>query len=246
MSEAQTFRRFPAIRCWIGHILEGKYSNNDKSLYTIFGQIKRIRVAATIIDKKEIINNQNLIEDDPLDDNSSNIRVEFHLDDGTGVIRATLWSVNPEDYMQFSKGDKIDIIGLIRNWKGYTSISPEIIKKIDDPNFALLCDLEIIKQIKEGDIKDIPEIEDDVFEISNHINEINVDSLFHENNSKELDFKEELYLTIEEHTLQGEGVSFQELKNLLNINKEDLKNLLKDLEIESKIYQSDDNIYQSY
>ncbi|MBY8981842.1 MAG: hypothetical protein KGD57_02770 [Candidatus Lokiarchaeota archaeon] len=248
MNEVQTFRRFPSVRCWIHHILQGKYSQNNKSLYTIFGQIKRVRVIGNITEKKEILNNQNMTDEDFFEEeDSKNVRIEFHLDDGTGLIRATLWSVNPENYKEYEKGDKIDIIGLIKNWKGFISISPEIIKKVNDPNFTLLCDLEIIKRIKNGDIKEIPEIDDEIFGINNNnIDEIDVNSLFQDDNPEKSEKIEELFLFIEEHTLNGEGVSFQQLKELLNISEEELKEHLKSLEIESRIYQSEDSVYQSY
>jgi len=46
--------------------------------------------------------------------------------------------------------------------------------------------------------------------------------------------------------LIGEGISLQNLLDLLHISENELKENLKNLEIESKIYQSEDNIYQSY
>ena len=56
MSETQRFERFPAIRLWIKNILQGSYSNEDNSFFTIFGKTKRVRIVATIIEKREIIN----------------------------------------------------------------------------------------------------------------------------------------------------------------------------------------------
>ena len=78
------------------------------------------------------------------------------------------------------------------------------------------------------------------------VEEIDVDSLFEEGESKISNTKEELFSIIEERSLNGEGVSFQQLKINLNIPEGDLKNLLRELEMESKIYQSEDNIYQTY
>ncbi len=247
MNELQTFRRLPSIKCWITHILNGKYSDNNKFLYTIFGQIKRIRIVTTIVDKKEILNNQQTNDEDFLEEeNPSNVRIEFYLDDGTGLIRATLWSANPDDYSEYNKGDKIELIGMIKYWNGFISISPEIIRKLEDPNFSLLHDLEIIKRIRKGDLQEIPDINDPNFEFENNIDEIDVDSLFKEESSEYSDLKDKIYLLIEEHTLNGEGISLQNLLDLLHISENELKENLKNLEIESKIYQSEDNIYQSY
>ena len=51
MTEKQIFKRYPAIRCWIKHILEGFYDENERILYSIFGKLKRIRMVTTIINK---------------------------------------------------------------------------------------------------------------------------------------------------------------------------------------------------
>ena len=118
--------------------MEGKYSIEDKSLYTIFGKLKRVRIVATIIDKREIITTQSTDSDFVLeDDNGSNLRIEFDLDDGTGLIRAILWKANPDQYKDFIKGDIVDVVGLIRSWNENIQVSPEIINKIKEPNFIL-------------------------------------------------------------------------------------------------------------
>ncbi|GAH77448.1 unnamed protein product, partial [marine sediment metagenome] len=35
----QSYAFFPAIRCWVKHLLEGKYNAEKKSLFTIFGAL---------------------------------------------------------------------------------------------------------------------------------------------------------------------------------------------------------------
>ena len=106
MNEVQSFKRFPAIRCWIKHILEGSYSSEENSMFTIFGKTKRVRIIATIIDKREIITTQQNGEEMRFEDEDhSNLRIEFDLDDTTGLIRAILWRVNPEKYYDYMKGD---------------------------------------------------------------------------------------------------------------------------------------------
>ena len=53
MSERTSYRRNPAIHCWIKHIEEGNYDENENLFQTIFGEVKRIRFVATIIEKNE-------------------------------------------------------------------------------------------------------------------------------------------------------------------------------------------------
>ncbi|MHA1291620.1 MAG: hypothetical protein ACTSQJ_03005 [Promethearchaeota archaeon] len=247
MNEIQNFKRFPAIRCWIKHLLNGTFSNKSKSLYTIFGAVKRVRIVSTIVDKREIIINSIENEDILLNEENNNIRLEFDLDDGTGLIRAILWRVDPEKYSEFNKGDIVDVVGLIRQWKDYTSISPEIIKKIYDPNFILLRNAEIIKKIKSGDIQEIPDQSEEFLNINGTSGDINIEDLFEEEeNGEENRIKEKIYSLIEQHTSEGNGISFEEIIKAINISTETLKNYIKDLEMESRIYPSEKDVYQSY
>ena len=248
MSDTQRFERFPAIRLWIKNILQGSYSNDDNSFFTIFGKTKRVRIVATIIEKREILNPQIVSNEMTSDeDEHSNIRLEFDLDDGTGLIRAILWRVNPDLYKDFKKGNIVDVIGLLRRWKEYTSISPEIIRKIKEPNFILLRNAEIMKKIKSGETYQIPTYLGEGSEKGEFSSEIDIDDLFEGDQDYENDdIKEKVYILIENQSKEGKGVNFKRLLKMLNISEEDLRNCLKDLEMESKIYQSEENIYQSF
>ena len=77
--------------------------------------------------------------------------------------------------------------------------------------------------------------------------EIDVDVLFSEEKSEVTDeFKEKIYTLIEEYSLEGNGISFKELKMNLKLSENKLRTFIRDLEMESRIYQSEENIYQSY
>jgi hypothetical protein len=248
MSEPQSFKRFPTIFCWIKNVLEGRYSREDNSLFTIFGKVKRVRIVATIVDKREFINTQTSTEDTFLDDdNTTNSRLEFDLDDGTGLIRAVLWNANPEQYKDFVKGDIVDIVGIVRQWKDFTSISPEIIRKIDNPNFILLRNAEILKKIKSGEIQKIPDISEEEFEIDEISGEIDINDLFEGDQIFDGDdLKEKIYSIIAKYSSEGNGISFKKLKETAQISEEELKRFVRDLEMESRIFQSEKNFYQTF
>ena len=163
------------------------------------------------------------------------------------MIRAILWRVNPDLYKDFKKGNIVDVVGLLRRWKEYTSLSPEIIRKIKEPNFILLRNAEIIKKIKAGEIYQIPTHSKEGSEKGEFSNEIDIDDLFEGDQEYENDeIKGKVYNLIEHQSKDGEGISFKKLLKMLNIPEEDLRKFLKDLEMESKIYQSEANIYQSF
>lgn len=245
MSGNQTYKRFPAKRLWIKHILEGNYSEEEKAVYTIFGKVKRVRIVATIIEKRELISNQ--ASEEEATEMDSNLRIEFDLDDGTGNIRATLWGADPEEYNKYSKGDIVDITGLIRKWNQFFNLSPEFMKKVEEPNFILLRNAEIIKRIKGGEIEDIPESIESEFGASDMNDEIDIDDLFEDDDFlEEEDVKEVIYILIKEGTEEGSGLGIEDLISKVDLSEQELKAKLRDLEMESRIYQSEQGIYQAY
>ena len=64
-----------------------------------------------------------------------------------------------------------------------------------------------------------------------------------EKTSESDEFKEKIYTIIKKYTKEGRGISFEELKNSIELSEEDFKNYITDLEMESKIYQSEEGIY---
>jgi len=238
MSEFQR-RRLPAIRCWIKHLLEGQFMDEKNMLNTIFGSVKRVRIIGTIVEKKLKVINQMPNNTTPQNNNEfSNTRIEFELDDGTGLIRAHIWIANPKSYKEFNKGDLVDIVGLINFKYDNLSISTEIIRKIENPNILLLRNAEIIKKIKFRKINVFQETE---YEKSN------IDLLLFEQPTNNIDqFKEKVFSIIDHFSQSGNGINFIDLLNKIEISEDKLRRYIRDLEMESKIYQSEENFYQTY
>ena len=234
MIETQRYKRLPTICCWIKNILDGRKIPNKNAVFTIFGEIRRVRFTATIINKREFLMN----EKNDLEENITS-RIDFYFDDGTGLIRAVLWDLDLIEYEEFVKGDIVDVIGLIRSSGDFISINLEIMNKVNEPNLLLLRNAEIIKAVKSGRIYDIPE-EDVLIEES----EIDIDDLFKEEDSPQI--KEEIYMTIKNHSSDGTGINFTKLKETILISEDDLRNYLKDLMEESRIYQSEKEVYQTF
>jgi len=238
MSDNNTYRRHPAVSCWIKHLLKGIYNEGDRTLYTVFGKIKRVRMTSTIIEKKITKNNKNS-DIEPSD------RVEFELIDGTGKIRAIVWRGDHAKYRKFSEGDIIDMVGLIKKYNDTVMISPEIIRIVDNPNFVLLKNAEIMLRIKKGDVIEMPKYIKEYQE--NNFEDINIESLFEEDHKQLTDV---VLGYVEKYTFNQNGISRKLLSK--NLNKEhdissiELDSILKNLELQSKIYQSEQGVFQAY
>ena len=240
-----SFKRNPAIHCWFKHILEGQYDNNEKLFHTIFGHIKRIRIIATIIEKRENlieINETDMVLEENID---SNIKIDFDLDDGTGMIRATIRNVNPEKFKEYNKGDIVEVMGRLSKFRDFVTLWIEYMKKVEEPNLILLRNAELINRIKHEGIQVIPEI---VNELDDFSDEIDVTTLFESetNTSEHNEIKQKIFLIIEQSSAKGNGITFERLKQEVKISDKDLRTFLNDLILESRIYKSDNDNFEAF
>jgi DNA replicative helicase MCM subunit Mcm2 (Cdc46/Mcm family) len=167
----------------------------------------------------------------------------FDLDDSTGLINAIIWQINPEKYKEYNKGDIVDIVGTVRESRETMSISIEIMRKVKEPNYVLLKNAEIIKKIRFGKIELIPDTKEEDF----GRDEIPFNEHFKGGGLKKVDdIKEKIYSIIEAHSSEDNGISLEKLKEKVQITEEDLKNIIEDLKMESRIYSSEKDFYQSY
>jgi len=252
MSETRTYEFSPAIRCWVKHLVEGRYIAKERSLFTIFGALKRVRLVATITNKEEFVSKKTNDINSPTEEISTNLR--FELDDGTGIISAVKWDVDIDKYKNLNTGGLVDILGRVGYFNEKAQISNiKLIKKITDPNYILLREAEVIKKIKSGDIQEIPpdeggdsEMNEDSF-FDNLSDDIEIDKLFGEGEPSKVDtIKEEIFSTIYEYSQDGNGISLEELQSRLQIPENKLRTYINDLVMESRIYPTEENIYQSY
>ena len=240
-----SFKRNPAIQCWVKHILEGQYDNNEKFFHTIFGRIKRIRIIATIIEKREKlieVNEPDMVLEENID---SNIRLDFDLDDGTGMIRAIIRNVNPEKFIAYKKGDIVEVMGRVSKYGDFVSLWIEYMKNVEEANLILLRNAEIIDRIKHEGIQEIPEI---VNELDDFSDEIDVTTLFESetDTSERNEVKQKIFLLIEKSSAKGNGITFEKLKQDVKISDNELRTFLNDLILESRIYKSDNDNFEAF
>lgn len=245
MNEIMSYKRNPAVQCWIKNILEGQYDENEKFFYTIFGHLKRIRIIATIIDKREILSEpseQNMGLEDNID---TNMRIDFDLDDSTGMIRAIVRNVKPENFKSFKKGDIVEVIGRVSKFGDFVSLWIESMRMVEEPNLILLRTAEIINRLKNEKLEEIPEIINNIEDFSD---EIDVTTLF-ENKAhfpERNEIKEKIYLLIEQISAEGKGINFESLKQKIKISDNELRTFLNDLILESRIYKSDNDKFEAF
>ncbi|MCD6368072.1 MAG: hypothetical protein J7L45_03240 [Candidatus Aenigmarchaeota archaeon] len=130
-------KRLTAIKTDIKSVVDGKYFKAEgfESNYVITPvgvRISRVRIMATIMNKFVT------------EDGKYGFIV---LDDGTETIRAKIFK-SVKMLENLSIGDIVDVIGKIREYGDELYIAPEIIRKIEDPNFLILRKAELLDQRK--------------------------------------------------------------------------------------------------
>ena len=99
----------------------------------------------------------------------------------------------------------------------------------------MLRNAEIINRIKSGDTQEIPVLSD-------------VNNLFENefNHAERDDLKEKVYSVIESHSTNGKGINFEKLRKEIKMPDIELRSYINDLILESRIYESDKDIFESY
>ncbi len=130
-------QRQVAFKIWISNLNNGKFIQGSKNGESFIPscvdlnnkKISRVNLIATIVDvfKSEDGN-----------------YFSFTLDDGSGTIRIKAFNEDTNNLLNFNKGDRVLVVGRVREYQEELYISPEITKKITDPNVELIRKAELL------------------------------------------------------------------------------------------------------
>ncbi len=146
----------------------------------------------------------------------------IRVDDGTATVR--VFAYEDPILEKVNVSDLIEVVGRLREREEEIYITPETVTILKDSNWETLRLLEYAKFL--GTYK-VEKVSEDAF-----------DTEFEE---WILDDKDEILALIDIMDL-GKGVKFEELMEEIDISKEELNNLLKELEKENWIKREDDII----
>ncbi len=118
----------------IEDLVRGQYMQSAEGepnrLVTPWGEeVLRARFIATVIDK--------FVRDD-------RGYATLRLDDGSETIRAKAWGESVDDMGKFEVGDLVEVIGGVREYEGEIHLVPDFLTRVEDPNWELVRELEIL------------------------------------------------------------------------------------------------------
>ncbi|MBT4577078.1 hypothetical protein HOM13_03275 [Candidatus Woesearchaeota archaeon] len=130
-------QRQVAFKIWISNLNNGNFVKGSKNGENFIpscvelkdSQVSRVNIVATIVDvfKSEDGN-----------------YFSFTLDDGSGTIRIKAFNEDTNNLIDIEKGDSVLVVGRVREYQEELYLSPEITKKITDPNIELIRKAELL------------------------------------------------------------------------------------------------------
>lgn len=124
-----------AYKVKVEDLIFGKYESSEESgssLLTPWGvRVKKVRILGTVVGKYM---------------KPDGTYAALSVDDGSGVIRVKAWREDVEMFKNIQEGDTVDIMGRVRERDGEVYLTPNLIKKVEDPNLELLRELEILEE----------------------------------------------------------------------------------------------------
>lgn len=156
----------------IEDLTKGEYNRTPEgepnSLTTLWGEeLLRVNLIGTVIDK--------FVRED-------GDYATLHLDDGTGTIRAKAWSEDAGEIEKFEIGNVVNVIGKVREYNEEIHLVPEVIREVQNPNWELLREVEILEKRKnflekgmKPDFKEESGMETEELEISSPASESSVE-----------------------------------------------------------------------
>ena len=237
----QTYqKRATAYKVKIADIINGEYISDDFGSYlkNINLKMTRVRLMGTIIDKRIYEGGENPDFTEGPGERSSHAFIV--LDDGSGIIRLKTWKKDIEKLSRVEVGDIVDSVARVREYQDEIYAVPEFVNKIENPNWELLREIDIIK-LKEIYLKR-PQKSKQISSTPSTETKIKEKEPAVAKKTDQFDqIKEKILDQIGSYK---SGLSRDELYDLINVNKLDIDENINELMTDGKIYENPDGKIQ--
>jgi hypothetical protein len=222
-----------AYKLKIEDLIRGEYKRSADGVEPSYlltpweDRLTRARVMGTIVDK--------FIRED-------RTYGTLRLDDGSGTIRIRAWGDDTSRLDRFNIGDVVDVIGRVREFEGEVYLTPELVFPVEDLNWELVRELEIIKSRKRAlarGVKPKLPIKLEPLTLSVEIpTPAKADFEEPEPPLPEVpdDLKDRVLLTVKEGGGE-EGISVHEITEKTKMPTPEVENALRVLLVEGKIFE---------
>jgi hypothetical protein len=266
VDEPQNFKRYPAIKTRIRDLEIGKYIESEKSISTVYGLIHKVKIVANVIVKRVKNKTQDDLNDSIIKNSDpAQEYYNFLVDDGSGSLWINTTLLNKDDFNKITIGQLVLIVGNIKKTENSLILYPDLLISCNDPNLEVLNELELINYIKINGISSINKQEVKSDEID--LNDSDVDSFLSnvektkliseyvqddfdqlDNRSDDImeDQFEDKILGVISNNDSGDGVSFKKITQEIQLKEPLVKDILKKLSLNTKIYSNKSGYYKLY
>lgn len=227
-------QRQVAFKTWISNLNNGKFIQGSKSADSFIPscvelsdkKVSRVNIVATIVDvfKSEDGN-----------------YFSFTLDDGSGTIRIKAFNEDTNNLLNFNKGDRVIVVGRVREYQEELYISPEITKKATDPNIELIRKAELLNLFGK------PEQENNLSRTQFVQAQTQNNGTFKETSQIQDSSHEELRQKIINHLMANDesGAELSSLSQLISKDDPTTETVVKELLTEGEIYENKPGHYKA-
>lgn len=224
----QEQKRQTAYKVWISDLVNNPFIKQEGEWEPNFVEIKnkkvsRVNIIATIVSSTE-----------------SKGYLSLTIDDGSGYsIMLKTWKEDTKLLEGFKPGDIINVVGRIREYNDQKYITPEIIKKLDNPNWELLRKSELLKEYGKPSKKEpraTPEEKPVETKEEKTKEEVVTEDIVEETPPSETN-RQKIFSIIEKAV---EGIDLNELIEQSNLKEEEINPIIEDLLKEGEIFKLKD------
>lgn len=217
--------RQTAYKIWISDLVNGEFINPEGEWDPSYVKIKdlnvsRVNIIANAIDKYK---------------NEDSNYISLTLDDGSDNISLKTWNEDSKLLNNIEIGDMILVIARVKEYNNKIYLTPEIVRKLDKPEWMILRKKELISEYGERTQGTNSQQKDNEQEFQDDmLPKITEESIFEEEPSNAL--RQKLLNTIEKND-KGDGADLAKVIFESKIKESKAQNLIYDLLKEGEIFE---------
>lgn len=215
--------RGTASKVCIKDMVDGKFIKTEQRwepnivITPLNEKISRVRLMATVVSR--------FVSEDQK-------YASLTLDDASDTITVRVFRDDIELLQEIKPGDIVDVVGKIKEYNEEKYISPESIRKIEDPNWELVRKLELLlKESRLGGIKVAAETEPKAAE---QPASVATEEVVEETATEDPKL---VILNLIEELDEGEGVKYVTLLSESKLEEEKLESILNELMTDGEVYE---------
>ncbi|MBT3416503.1 hypothetical protein HN706_02345 [Candidatus Woesearchaeota archaeon] len=215
--------RQTAYKVWISDLINGEFVKPEGEWTPSYIQVRDNKVSRANIIANVIMNYKN----------DESTYVSLTLDDGSDNISLKAWNEDTKILEDIQIGDTILVIARAREYNGATYLVPEIVRKLDKPEWIKLRKLELTKiygEREENSEKPIQETKEE-----NTVPKIEEEELVTDDPGNGADRQKILDIIAKIDT--GDGAETTEIVSKVGIGEGETNKLIQDLLKEGEIFE---------